>query len=183
MAKSNSSKDGDAKQILAERVLSRAQSGLYYLEDIMRNVQGGTDAAYSRSRYILLAYNFELILNALFILASKKTTQKDIIDELVSASKKHDFANLFSRIPISLRLGISKVKKEEISGFIEYRVELNDGYEIMVQDLIDVRYDFKKDDLRKFNPDEAADIKKAITALLELLRVIFAKLAESGTPD
>lgn len=168
-------KTKDIKQVLAERALSRASGGLYYLNDIMRNVQGGTDGAYSRSRYILLAYNFELILNALFILASKKTTREDIIRELILASKNHDFEKLFNRIPVLLRFGINKVQKDKSNGFIEYRVELDNKNKIVVQDLIDVRYDFKKDILRGINPNEAADIKSAITAFIEITDTIISK--------
>jgi hypothetical protein len=171
----NPTKTKNTKQILAERALARAQTGLYFLEDIMRNVRGGTDGAYSRSRYILLAYNFELILNSLFILASKKTTREDIINELISASKKHDFEKLFNQIPVPFRLGINKVKKDESSGFVEYHIELSDKQKIIVQDLIDVRYDFKKDILRKTNPNEATEIKVAITALLEVTKMIINK--------
>lgn len=160
------------KQILAGRALARANSGLYFLEEAMRHMQGGTDAAYSRSCYILLAYNFELMLSSIFMLASQKITQKDIVNELISASKKHDFANLFGKIPISSRLEISKVEKDESSDFTEYSVELNDGSKIIVQDLIDVRYDFKKDNLRKINPNEVEDIKTAIIAFRKIIETI-----------
>jgi hypothetical protein len=171
------------KQILAERALIRAQSGLYFLEDIMRHVNGGTDGAYSRSRYILLAYNFELILNSLFILASQKSNRGDIIKDLIFAAKKHDFASLFNQIPISSRLGILKIEKDERSGFIEYHVELDNNKKIMIQDLIDVRYDFKKDNLRKINFNEAAEIKEAIDSLIEITKNIINKYSLLGVKN
>ena len=163
------------KQILAERAIIRAKSGLYFLEDIMRNVQGGTDGAYSRSRYILLSYNFELILNSLFILACQRTTRDEIMGELIAVAKKHDFAHLFNKIPASLRFGINKVDKDESSGFTEYHVQLNDGTAFVVQDLIDVRYDFKKDTLRATNSNEAVELKTAITALIDVAKEIVSK--------
>lgn len=166
------SKGKTINQVLAERALARAKAGLYFLEDIMFNVNGGTDAAYSRSRYILLAYNFELILNTLFILASSKTAKEDIINELMLAAKKHDFVNLFNKIPINFHFGINKINKDESSGFIEYLIELSNGEKIVVQDLIDVRYDFKKDALRKTNFNEAEEIKKAIKSFIQIAKII-----------
>jgi len=57
--------------VLAQRVITRASSGLYFIEDILRNRGDSTDGAYSRSWYVLLSFNFELILNALIALESR----------------------------------------------------------------------------------------------------------------
>lgn len=156
------------KQVLIERTISRARSGLFFLEDIMRHRTGGTDAAFSRSLYLLFAYNFELILSSLFILSSKKTVQKDITDDLILVSKKHNFATLFNQIPISFRFGISRVAKDESGGFTEYHIDLDNGSKITIQDLIDVRYDFKKDGTRKINNNEMEEMKNTISLLIEI---------------
>lgn len=166
------------KQILAERTLTRASSGLYFLEDIvLSQMSGGTDVAYSRSLYILLSINLELILTSLFVLASTKTAREEIIRELISASRQHDFAYLFSKIPASYRFGINSVTKDESSGFTEYHIELNNGYKIRVQDLVDVRYDFKKDDKRENNLNEIDDMKTMTAKLLEIVKNIRANFA------
>lgn len=168
------------KNELAKRAIVRAQSGLYFLQDIvLPHIRRGTDAAYSRSAYVLLSYNTELILSALFILGCEKTTETEIINDLILASKSHNYQNIFSKITDKFRFGIQSIIRNEKDGFVRYDIKINNSV-INVEDFIDVRYDFKKNNLRHMNPDEGADLRNSITLLLNLVKSIIDKSIKFG---
>lgn len=148
-------------QKLAERAILRASSGLYFIDDVLRHKDGSTDGAYSRSWYILLSFNFELILNSLIAFESKGKTNEEVSKEITSIKPSHDFERLSKSINPDLlkKVGIISVKKQSKEEFIEYKISTKDGNIIYVQDLVDVRYDFKKDALRKPDPNEISRIK------------------------
>lgn len=156
------------KQKLAERAVSRGSSGLYFIDDVLRNKNGATDAAFSRSWLILLSFNFELILKSILILESKHTTQKDILNEI----KSHDVDKLSKIIDVAIlsKYGINSIKKKITNSFIYYVVEMmNKKDKVIIQDLTDIRYDFIKDNLRKTEPDEIDRIKNEINILLTIV--------------
>ncbi|GEM_PF-1099993 len=162
----------DIKNELAKRAVVRAQSGLYFLQDVvLPHIQSGTDAAYSRSAYILLSFNTELILSALFILGSEKTNESEIIKDLIAASKLHNLQSLFDQIREEFRFGIQNVVRRDNGGFIQYEVKINDSTAV-IEDLTDVRYDFKKNSLRLVNQNEGVDLRNSTTLLLGLTRSI-----------
>lgn len=162
------------KQRLAERAITRAICGLCFLEDYLRNRRGGTDAAYSRSWYILLSFNFELILNALLILESKEQKGPNIIRDIMGVKPMHDFEKLSKRISTQMlsNTGIKSIKKRQSGGFTEYVVKMTSRKNVIIQDLVDVRYDFKKDNLRKSDPNEISKIKKEIETLHKVAKSI-----------
>lgn len=159
---------------LAQRAILRASSGLYFLEDIIRSRGDQTDIAYSRFWYILLSFNFELILNSLIAFESKGLNNEEVVKDIISVRPSHDFEKLSNKISKELfaKVGFISVKKKSIGGFIEYEVLTKDGGIIYVQDLIDVRYDFKKDDLRKLYSKEIPRIKKEIKHLMSIIDAI-----------
>lgn len=170
----------DIKNELAKRAIVRAQSGLYFLQDVvLPHIQSGTDAAYSRSAYILLSFNAELILSALFILDSEKTTESEIIKDLITASKLHNLQNLFSQVSQEFRFGIQNVVRKDNNGFVRYEITIN-GSTATIEDLTDVRYDFKKNSLRSVNQNEGADLRSATTLLLGLTRNIIDTSIDFG---
>jgi hypothetical protein len=159
------------KEILANRAISRARSGLYFLEECLTHIhRGGTDAAYSRSIYILFSYNFELILKSRLLLASSFTEQKELIKEV----KSHDLEKLSKKLSKDelSSIGVEAIKKEENFGFIEYVVELIEGNKITLQDLTDVRYDFEKDVLRNSDKNESNRMQAEVEALLKMTKKI-----------
>lgn len=171
------------KALLVDRALHRAITGLYFLEDYMRDKSGGTDGAYSRSWYILLSYNFELILDSLVLFASEKNTRNELINELVSVRPTHDYEKLSKKVPdqLLLSVGIQSIKKESMNGFVQYRASLTNGRCVVVQDLVDVRYDFKKDSYRSIDPNEKDRIKVEITDLQEIIKKIQKSVADQST--
>lgn len=163
---------------LAQRAILRASTGLYFLEDCLRNRSGGTDGAYSRSWYLLLSYNFELILNALICYESKKDSVDEIIDEIRKTKpSSHDYEKLSKKISENLlkQVGITSVKKIS-NNFTEYIVSLENDNKIVIQDLIDVRYDFKKDSLRDYDSTEVSRIKKELKDLRKIINNIKEKV-------
>ncbi len=161
----------DTKIELAKKALGRGGSGLYFIEDVLRNRSGGTDLAFSRSWYILLSFNFELILKAILILENKLDTKEEILDSI----KGHDLAKLSSGIDTdSLRkYGINKISKQVSNSFISYNVEISsDRGCVIIQDLIDVRYDFEKEQLRNSDAGEMDRIKNEIKLLLSVVEEI-----------
>lgn len=164
----------DIKNELAKKVISRAQSGLYFLQDIvLPHIQSDTDAAYSRSAYILLSFNTELALSALFILGSDKSSEAEVIKDLIVASKLHNLENLFSKIPNKSRFGIQSVEKKSVGGFARYDIKIGNS-KIMVEDFTDVRYDFKKNALRSINQNEGIELRNSTSLLLTFVRKIIS---------
>ncbi len=166
------------KQKLAERALVRAQTGLHFLDECLWNRHGGTDPAFSRSWYILMTYNFELIINTLLILSSSKQTNEEIIKEIMSIKPAHDFKKLAGHVSREIldSVGINKISKRSVGGFIEYEVYLADGNHIILQDIVDVRYDFKKASLRRVVRDEVSRIKKELESLHTIVGKTFKLL-------
>ncbi len=161
-------------RVLAQRAIGRASSGLYFIDEIIRFRGNSTDLAYSRSWYVLLSFNFELILNALMAFESKGITNDEVIKDILKVKPPHDFEKLFQSIsPVLLaKVGFASVKKQSNGGFVEYEVIMNDGNKIYIQDLIDVRYDFKKDELRKSDPQEIPRIRSELQSLKSAVKNI-----------
>ncbi len=165
----------------ANNVISRAEGGLYFLKQCLQLIhRGGTDAAFSRSIYILFSYNFELILKTLLIITKINCdiSKKKLEQELRTMS--HNFEKYFKKIPINIfkDIGIECIKEQKNKGFIEYKVATSDSNvkTIIFQDFINVRYDFLKDSFRSSNSDESARMKKEIEALLEMVKKIKEKI-------
>lgn len=170
----------DIKNELAKRAIFRAQSGLYFLQDVvLPHIRSGTDAAYSRSAYILLSFNTELVLSALFILGSKKTSESEIIKDLITASKLHNLQNLFGKILQEFHFGVQDVVRKNTDGFVRYDIKIN-GSTITIEDLTDVRYDFKKNARRPVNQNEGADLRDSTSVLLDLARNIIDTSIDFG---
>jgi hypothetical protein len=153
---------------LAKKAVGRGSSGLYFIDDILRNKKGGTDSAFSRSWYILLSFNFELILKAILILENQKNSKQEILNSI----KGHNLVSLSKVInDISLKkYGIDNIKKQTDNNFIFYIVEISDNRgSVIIQDLIDVRYDFEKEQLRNSESNEINRIKNEIKLLLSVV--------------
>lgn len=164
----------DTGKILAQRVIGRAGSGLSFIEEILPSNGNSTDLAYSRSWYILLSFNFELILNALIAFESEGTTNEEVIKDIMKVRPSHDFEKLSQSISSGLlrKVGLVSVKKQNNGGFDEYEVTMHNDTKVYIQDLIDVRYDFKKDALRKTDALEIPRIKKELQSLKSIVDIV-----------
>jgi len=161
-------------KILAQRAITRASSGLYFIDEIIRFRGDSTDGAFSRSWYVLLSFNFELILNSLIALESKGKSNQEVMKDIMSVRPAHDYEKLFQKISTELlsEVGLISIKKQSKNGFIQYEVFFKDGSEAYIQDLVDVRYDFKKDNLRSPDPNEIPRIKKESKSLRSVISVV-----------
>lgn len=161
-------------KILAQRAIIRASSGLYFIDEIIRFRGSATDGAYSRSWYVLLSINFKLILNALIALESGGKTNKEVIQNIMSVRPAHDYEKLFQKISpeLSNKVGLVSIKKQSKNSFIQYEVVFKDGNRAYIQDLIDVRYDFKNDNLRSSDSDEIPRIKNESKSLRSVITIV-----------
>lgn len=171
------------KYIFANRLINRAEGGLSFLEECLRYKHGGTDVAWSRSWLILFSYNFELILYALFIIDGDRENKKDIIKNILNIKKKHDYDKLSKKISKKtlLKVGVKSVTKNINNGFIEHIIEMTNKQKIIVQDLIDIRYDFKIDNYRQVDPNEINKIKMGIKIFRHLVDSIQKLINKNGS--
>ena len=111
-----------------------------------------------------------MILKSCLLLTLPDATRTNLIEQV----KTHDLENLSKKIPEATlhSLNINYVKRKEDSGFKEYILSLSDGKQIIVQDLIDVRYDFDKDNLRPIDPDESQRLSSEVDILLGIAKKI-----------
>ncbi len=149
---------------LVKRAVGRGGSGLYFIEDILRDKTGGTDSAFSRSWHILISFNFELILKSILILENEKNSKSEILKSI----KNHDLDKLSKTIDTKSleKYGITSITKKVDNNFISYVVKMSEKRgNIIIEDLTDIRYDFQKNELRKIEPDEIRRLKKEINLL------------------
>jgi hypothetical protein len=156
---------------LAKKASGRGSSGLYFIEDILRDKTGGTDIAFSRSWHLLMSFNFELILKAILILENEKSSK----DQILKSIKKHDLDSLSKIIDTKVlkKYGIVSITKKVNNSFISYVVKMSKNRgNIIIEDLIDIRYDFQKDELRKIDSGEVLRLKKEIKFLESVVHEI-----------
>ena len=166
----------DKRFELAKRMIARAQTGLYFLDACLEKIhRGGTDVAYSRSIYILLSFNFELLLKARAVLAAKNLMEGDLMSDL----RHHNLSELFKILQDKSAddLGIQSVDRTN-GRFVEYQVVMNDGCHINIPEFINVRYDFEQDDLRDPDHQESQRIKKEVRRFLDITEKIIAMIPE-----
>ncbi|MBI2109287.1 MAG: hypothetical protein HYT93_03905 [Parcubacteria group bacterium] len=164
-------KTKDKKSILAERAVFRANSGFLFIDACLEHFhRGGTDAAYSRSLYVLFSYNFELMLKSRILLASSLNSREELLEDI----KSHDLKLLSKKLSSEAlkKIDIMSIEKIKESGFVKYVVNLIDGRQIILQDFTDVRYDFGKDALRNVDQEESKKMKNDIETLLKITKKI-----------
>jgi len=151
------------KKLVAQRLTTRVETGLLFVELDYLARHSSPDAAWIRNIYILLSFYAELLLKAVFIM------RKDFVNiaELDEKLKKmgHNLEVIGRQIGKSelLEFGIKDIK------FInrEYLVETNEG-NFYVKDFNDIRYDFLDGRVRTLNGDEHKLFKKQIEIMLKI---------------
>ncbi len=141
------------KNKIANRIISRAEGSLYLVSDLLDRYDA-SDAVYNRSFNILLSYSFELVLKAA-VVSSRVFKDKDVLKEVLK-SLNHDIVKISNELGSNkLRdLGIERISRRCTPDFIGYEVQMTNGGKIVVEDFIDIRYDFTKDHLRPLPKDE-----------------------------
>lgn len=160
------------KKQIAKRILSRAETGLYFIEDFLFR-HNAADGAYFRSLLILFSYSFELVLKSQLVIACQESDRASLEKRLKYLG--HSIEKIIQEFSEGqLRdLGIQKAEARVNSSFLGYIITTKSGNQISIEDFVDVRYDFLKDSLRDLPKDEDVkiwirEIKKIIKAIREL---------------
>jgi len=154
------------KHKYAYALTSVASTGLSFIEDSLSSVMNDvTDLAYLRSFYILLSYNFELILKSRIVMLNSFSDKKSINNRLVELS--HDIIKIREALAINLEeLGV----KEITENANRYKVITTDNKEIYIENFTKIRYDFLDDVMRNVDNQEHTRIKEYTDILVSILR-------------
>ena len=157
----------DKKQI-AKNILARADSVLYFLDHTLRFAgMKADDIAWQRSILIMISYAFELILKAELVFTSKKLTADDIDSELREFG--HNVPQIINELKSRGSLDLMKISGYTITNennLRQYIITFKDKTEVVVEDFIDIRYDYTKTALRNIIKHDV--IIKYINKTLEL---------------
>ena len=124
-----------------------------------------TDMAYLRSFYILLSYNFELILKTRIVMVKNFSDKKAINDELIKLG--HDITKIGETLATNLEeLGIKKITENGS----QYKVITTGDKEVYIENFTKIRYDFLDDVMRNVDNQEHARIKEHAEILVSILR-------------
>ena len=158
----------DKKEIV-DRMLSRAETGLYFLEDFLFR-HSAKDAVYFRSILIILSYSFELVLKAKVVLVSKSIIKDELERELKKLN--HNIINVSNKLTKEdlNSIGIEKIDIRNTNDFVGYIIKTSSGKELSIEDFIDVRYDFMKNSRRDLQ--EYEKVKECVSEILNIIKKI-----------
>lgn len=161
--------DNNYKKEIASRTLTRALTGLYFLEDFLYQ-RSAKDGAYFRSLCILLSYSFELTLKTAVVMVSESVTKEELEEELKGLN--HDIIKISQNLKESglNKIGIKSITPRNTNSFIGYIAKTCDDKEIIIENFIDIRYDFMNDSLR--NLPENEEFKTWVTETIEVANKI-----------
>ena len=152
------------KDVLAVGAISRAQTGFSFVSRCLDEYPHGTLRAevvsppYSRQINILIAYNFELILNSLMFMGSLNNTESDLIEE---AKVGHRLDVLWNKIKSTSKkdlFGIKNIQLKNKDVFKFYEIEFEDRKIVTVHDLNNIRYD-----INDFRNKETTKLRSSIS--------------------
>jgi len=107
------------------------------------------DVAWQRSVLIMLSYAFELILKAKIVITSTKEDVDGVDQELKSFG--HDIQKILSELDRRGVLSSMKIVRYQVSSngsFRQYEIYFDDQKQLIVEDFVDIRYDYIKTTLR-----------------------------------
>lgn len=151
----------------AYALTSVASTGLSFVEDSLTSMMNdATDLARLRSFYILLSYNFELVLKSRIVMVENFVDKQSLNSRLVELGHNiQAIANALGN-PVLQELGISKVEKN--SG--QYKISTTDNKEVPIEDFTKIRYDFLDNIVRAVGSQEHERIKDYVDTLFSILR-------------
>ena|SRR3989344_2540439 len=144
--------DIEYREKIMDRMLTRAETGLYFIDDFLYD-HSAKDGAYFRSICLLLSYSFELVLKATVVLVSKCSTKKELEKELRNLN--HDIIKISNKLNTNELndIGIKSISAKISTNFIGYIAKTMDDKEISIENFTDIRYDFMSDSLRSLPED------------------------------
>ncbi len=132
-------------------MLARADSALYFLNHALTFLgMKADDIAWQRSILMMISYSFELITKSEIVFTSQNVKVDDIDRELRGLG--HNMQQIICELQKrgSLRLmNIIDFKVDNNGSFTKYVIYFNDKNKLIVEDFVDIRYDYTKTFLRK----------------------------------
>lgn len=176
-------KKWEVKDVMAVGAISRAQSGFGFISRCLDEYPHGTLRAeavsppYSRQINILIAYNFELILNSLMFMGSSNNTENDLIEEAKVGHRLDVLWNKIKTTSTNNLFDINNIQLKNKDMFKFYEIEFVDGKRITLHDLNNIRYDindFRNKEETKLRPSvsDEEDIVDAVEILGKLSKSI-----------
>ncbi|NQU77618.1 hypothetical protein HQ544_02885 [Candidatus Falkowbacteria bacterium] len=160
------------KHKYAFRLTSVASTGLDFIgESLMRIMNNATDLAYLRPFYLLLSYNFELILKSRVVMLGNFSIAVELKGELQRLG--HDIIAIKNELGNAnlQEIGIKFIAKDKN----KYNVLTTDEKEIYIENFTDVRYDFLDGVMRSVDSEEHKRLKEYTEALLLILKKVKQK--------
>ncbi len=140
-------------------------TGLTFIEDSLEmTMNEATDLSYLRSFYMLMSYNFELILKSRIVML------EDFVDKNAMIARLKELGHNINEIAEALKvagleeLGISKIEKNA-----QYKITTTDSKKILVEDFIKIRYDFLDDVMRRVDNSEHKRLKEYMETLIGII--------------
>jgi hypothetical protein len=163
----------EEKYKIAFRFTTGASTGLTFLEDYLC-VNQKTDLAFIRSIYMLLSYNTELLLKSRIVMAGSFLNKDDLKKKLTILS--HDLIKIKKELGDDelLKIGIEEITKNNT----QYIIKTINKTEIIIEDFIDIRYDYIFGKMRSISNDEYKKIKEYIDGLFSILKSVKNKNEE-----
>jgi len=150
----------------AYALTSVASTGLSFVEDSLTSIMNDkTDLAWLRSFYILLSYNFELILKSRITMVEGFTDKQALNNRLVQLG--HDIQaikNALGKTHLE-EIGINNIEKNT-----QYKISAIDGKEVLIEDFTKIRYDFLNNIVRSVDSQEHTRIKGYLDVLFSILQ-------------
>src|SRR3989338_1030798 len=160
----------------AYALTSVASTGLSFVEDSLVSMMSNAgDSSRLRSFYILLSYNFELVLKSRIVMVENFNDKQSLNSRLVNLGHNIQATAKALGGTNLQELGITEVKKNST----QYKVSTKDNGEILIEDFRKIRYDFLDDVVRSVDSQEHARIKEYLDVLFLILKKTKEKNEES----
>ena len=151
----------------AYALTSVASTGLSFVEDSLTSMMSdATDLSRLRSFYILLSYNFELLLKSRIVMTESFADKQAMNNRLIELG--HDIQTIANALGNHTLAEIGITKVENGSG--QYKIATTDNKEILIENFTRIRYDFLDNIMRTIDPREHERIKNGIDVLFSILR-------------
>ncbi|MBI2024772.1 MAG: hypothetical protein HYT03_01605 [Candidatus Harrisonbacteria bacterium] len=154
-------KDWETKDVMAVGAVSRAQTGFSFVRRCLDEYPHGTLRAeavsppYSRQINILIAYNFELILNSLMFIGLLNNTENDLISEVKVGHRLDVLWNKIKSTDTRNLFGIKNIQLKNKDVFKFYEINFEDKKLVTIHNLNNIRYDindFRDEETTKLRP-------------------------------
>ncbi len=150
---------------------SVASSGLFFIEDYLLGIDNTTDISRLRSFYILLSYNFELLLKSRIVMVESFIDKQAMNNCLVKLG--HNIQTIVAALgnPALTEIGIAKVE----NGLGQYKITTTDNKEVLIENFTMIRYDFLDNIMRIVDFKEHERIKEYLEVLFGILKKVKEK--------